>query len=486
MSCIAGVGGNVKKMVRTALSGRKIIVIDGCPLACSRYCLNNHNIKPDLHFELTNMGVTKKMHEDFEADQAKDILHRIEKILNESMDENTVMKFVNGDTRGKRYLRHKYSIAETSRIIVKEVVTEKELNAFIDLPYRLYKDNSYYVPQLKKDTKETFDKKKNPAFDFCEAKYWLAYKENKAVGRIAAIINHSFIEKWKKPYMRFSWMDFEEDEQIAKVLFRQVESWAREKGMKAVHGPLGFTNFDYSGLLIRGYDQLGTFATTYNYPYYPLFIERAGYQRDVDWVEYKITVPAAVPEELTKMALLVERRNHLSVVRATKTKEIMPYAKDIFRLLNSAYADLYGVVGLNERQIENNIRKYLSFIRADFVSLVLDRTGELVAFGIAMPSLSRALQRAKGELYPFGFIHLLRAVKKNDLVDLCLVAVRTDMQGKGVNAILMNELTRSFIKNDVRYGESNPELEDNAKVQSLWRYYEAVQHKRRRCYIKYL
>jgi hypothetical protein len=231
---------------------------------------------------------------------------------------------------------------------------------------------------------------------------------------------------------------------------------------------------------------LGTFATTYNYPYYPLFIERAGYQRDVDWVEYKITVPAAVPEELTKMALLVERRNHLSVVRATKTKEIMPYAKDIFRLLNSAYADLYGVVGLNERQIENNIRKYLSFIRADFVSLVLDRTGELVAFGIAMPSLSRALQRAKGQLYPFGFIHLLRAVKKNDLVDLCLVAVRTDMQGKGVNAILMNELTRSFIKNDIRYGESNPELEDNAKVQSLWRYYEAVQHKRRRCYIKYL
>jgi hypothetical protein len=256
--------------------------------------------------------------------------------------------------------------------------------------------------------------------------------------------------------------------------------------MKAVHGPIGFTNFDYAGVLVRGFDQPGTFTTSYNYPYYPLHIEKAGYQKDIDWVEYKIKLPAVVPEKLSKMASIVERRNKLTIIRATKTKQVMPYAKDIFRLLNSAYADLYGVVELNERQIENNIKKYLSFIRADFVSLVADKNNELVAFGIAMPSLSKALQKAKGHLYPFGFIHLLKAFRKNNLADLCLVAIRKDMQGKGVNAILMNELTNSFIKNGIQYAESNPELEHNTKVQSMWEYYEADQHKRRRCYIKHL
>lgn len=487
MSCIAGIGGNIKKIVRTAVSGRKIIVIDGCPLACSRSCLYNHNIKPDIHFELTNMGVSKKMHEDFELDEAEDILTRIEKILSESTDENIAMRFVNGDTKEKRYIRLKTSsIAETSKIVIKEVMTENELKAFIDFPYQLYRDNKYYVPHLKKDVRDTFNKKKNPVFDFCEAKYWLAYKENKVVGRIAAIINYSFIEKMDKHYMRFGWMDFEEDEQIAKTLLHEVEKWAKEKGMKAIHGPLGFTNFDHAGFLVEGFEQLGTIATIYNYPYYSLFLEKAGYCKDVDWVEYRLKVPETIPVKLMKIASVVERRNKLSVVKASTTKDIMPYAKDVFRLLNSTYADLYGVVALNEKQIEYNIKKYLSFIRADFVSLVLDKNGELAAFGIAMPSLSIAMQKAKGSLYPFAFVHLLHAFKKNNLVDLCLVAVRKDMQGKGVNAILMNELTGSFIKNGIKYAESNPELEHNTKVQSLWEYYEAVQHKRRRCYIKYL
>ena len=377
-------------------------------------------------------------------------------------------------------------LVKSGAVITKEVLNKKQLKAFINFPYHLYRGNEYYVPQLKKDIADTFNKNKNPALEFCEVKYWLAYKGEKVVGRIAGIINHAYIEKWNNKYMRFGWMDFEDDEEITKTLLNQVEIWAKEKGLMAVHGPLGFTNFDYAGFLTEGFDQLGTFATIYNYPYYPKFMEKAGYSKDADWLEYKIKLPETMPEKLEKIAAIVQKRYRLSVVKATTTNEIILYANDIFRLINSAYCGLYGMVALNEKQIGYNTKKYLSFIRPDFVSLVLDKNGELAALGITMPSLSHALQKASGKLYPFGFIHLLKAFKKNNLADLALVAVRKDLQGKGVNAILMNELTRLYIKNGIQYAESNPELEENTKVQSIWEYYDAVQHKRRRCYIKYL
>lgn len=488
MSCIAGVGGNVKKMVHKALSGRKIITIDGCPLACSRECLGNHNIIPDMQFELTNFGVSKKQHEDFDIDEANQLLMKMKALISETNTKISLREFQASETPldGNLILNPTSLTKKSSGIIIKEVVNKNQLSKFIDFPFRLYQGNKYYVPQLKKDIEDTFSKNKNPAFEFCEAKYWLAYKGNKVVGRIAAIINHAFIEKWKNRYMRFGWMDFEEDEKITKALLEQVEMWAKEKGMTAVHGPLGFTNFDYTGLLIDGFDKLGTFATIYNYPYYPLFIERAGYIKDVDWVEYMIKLPKVVPEKLEKIAAIVQKRNHLRVVNAVTTKDKLSYAKEIFALINSTYANLYGTVDLTDKQIEYNTHKYLTFIRADFVSLVLDKNGELAAFGITMPSLSLALQKAKGSLYPFGFIHVLKAFKKNNLADLCLIAVRKDLQGKGVNAILMNELTKSHIKNGIEYAESNPELEENTKVQSIWEYYETEQHKRRRCYIKNL
>jgi len=488
MSCIAGIGGNVKNLLRTALAGRKIIAIDGCPLACSKACLGNYKIIPDIHFELTGLGVSKRQHEDFDSEEANRLLKKVEALISE---RNTKMSLRNLHIPKTILYRNSFlkpgvlSVKSRS-IIIKEVVNKKQLRAFIDFPYRLYKGNRYYVPQLKKDIEDTFNKNKNPAFEFCESRFWLAYKEDNVVGRIAGIINYAFIEKWKNKYMRFGWIDFEEDEEIAKALLGQVEMWSKEKGMTAVHGPLGFTNFDHAGLLIEGFNQLGTFAAIYNFPYYPLFVERAGYHKDVDWVEYKIKLPKVIPEKLEKIAAIVQKRYHLRVVKAGTTKDIMSYAKDILRLINSAYADLYSMVALTEKQIEYNTRKYLSFIRADFVSLVLDKNGELAAFGITMPSLSVALQKAKGSLYPFGFIHILKAFKKNNLADLCLVAVRKDLQGKGVNALLMYQLTRSYIKNRIEYAESNPELEENTKVQSIWEYYDAVQHKRRRCYIKWL
>ena len=486
MSCIAGVGGNVKAITRTALSGRKLITIDGCPLACSKACLYNHDKKPDLYFELTEFGVSKNMHQDFNPAEADLVFEKIEFLIHNWQKK----KMPESDTGGEKLFFKKQTIQPAyiagTGITVKEVTDKKQLHSFIGFPYQLYKDNKYYIPQLKKDVIATFDKIKNPAFEFCEVRYWLAYKGDKVVGRIAAIINKAFIEKWKSKYMRFGWMDFEEDEKIAKVLLEQVERWAKEKNMTAVHGPLGFTNFDYAGFLIAGFDQLGTFATLYNYSYYPAYLERAGYRKDVDWVEYKIKVPKEIPEKLKKIATVVQKRFNLSVVSATTTDEILPYAKDIFNLINATYTDLYGVVELNEKQIEYNIKKYLSFIRADFVSLVLDKNGKLAAVSITMPSLSKALQKAAGSLYPFGFFHILKAFKTNDLVDLCLVAVRKDLQGKGVNAILMYEMNKIYIKNGVAFAESNPELEENTKVQSIWDHYDAVQHKRRRCYIKYL
>jgi GNAT superfamily N-acetyltransferase len=371
-------------------------------------------------------------------------------------------------------------------ITIKEVTTNKELNAFIDLPYRLYKNHAYFVPPLKFDEKATLRKDKNPAFDYCEARYWLAYKDNKVVGRIAGILNKSYIEKWGNKYMRFGWIEFEEDETIAKALINEVENWAKEKGMTAVHGPLGFTDLDHEGFLVEGFDQLGTLGALYNHPYYPKFFEKFGYTKDADWVEYKITLPTEVPEKMAKLADVVARRYNLKLVEAKKAKDILPYTKAIFELINEAYSELYGVVPLTDNQIEYYTKQYFSFIRPDFVPLVVDANGKLVAFGITMPSLSKALQKAKGSLLPFGFAHILKAIKKNDLADLYLVAVRKDFQGKGVNVLLMHELCKVYIKNGIKYAESNPELETNKKVQSIWDHFDTVQHKRRRCYIKQL
>jgi len=332
----------------------------------------------------------------------------------------------------------------------------------------------------------TFDKNKNPAFDFCEAKYWLAYKDGKPAGRIAGIINYSFIKTWKQPFARFGWFDCIEDEAVAAALLREVEQWAKIKGLIAVHGPLGFTNFDYAGMLTDGFNETGTFATIYNYSYYPGMLEKAGYKKETGWVEYKLTVPEAVPEKLVKAASVVERRLQLKPLRPKRKQDVLPYAEKIFALINSAYAGLFGMVPMTDKQIQYNIRKYLSFIKPEFVSLVLDKNDELAAFAVAMPSLSKALRKSKGKLYPFGFLHLLKAFRKNKVADLCLVAVRKDLQGKGVNAILMRDITAAFIRYGINYAESNPELEDNSKVQSLWEYYEAVQHKRRSCFIKYV
>jgi GNAT superfamily N-acetyltransferase len=371
-------------------------------------------------------------------------------------------------------------------IEIREVKTNRELKVFINFPHTLYKGNKYYTPHLHFDEKATLDKRKNPAFDFCEARYWLAYKDQKPVGRIAGILNKAFIRKWNKNYVRFGWIDFEQDENVARLLVEQVENWAREMNMEAIHGPLGFTDLDHEGMLIEGYDYVSTFAGIYNHSYYPQYLEKNGFTKDADWIEYRVTLPTEMVPKLEAVASTVSRRYNLQVVQLKNKKQLLPYADGIFKLINDEYAQLYGVVPLTDKQVKYYTKQYFSFIHPDFISLVVNKEGELVAFGVSMPSLSAALQKGGGKLFPFGFLHLLKALKKNDTADLLIVAVKKELQGKGVNALLMHHTLKSYLKNGIRYVESNYQLEDNRRVQSIFDDFDKIQHKRRRCYIKYL
>ncbi len=285
--------------------------------------------------------------------------------------------------------------------------------------------------------------------------------------------------------MRFGWIDFIDDPSVSEALMRTVEAWAKETGMTAVHGPLGFTDLDREGMLVEGFDELGTLATIYNHPYYPKHMEKLGYMKDTDWMEYEISVPPEPNETIARIADIALRRNKVKILELRNKKELLHYAKELFQLLDDEYNHLYGVVPLTEKQIKAYIDQYFGFVTPDFVPMVMDQNNRMVAFGVVMPSLSLALQKTKGQLFPFGFIYLLRALRKNDRADLYLVAVRSEYQGKGVNAILMNKMHGVFNKLGITKVESNPELETNQNVQGQWKYYEKRQHKRRRVFIKH-
>ncbi len=360
------------------------------------------------------------------------------------------------------------------------------MKAFIDFPYALYKGNKYNIPALRFDEAATLDKKKNPAFDHCDARYWLAYQQGKVVGRIAGIYNKAYVAKWKNNYLRFGWIDFTEDVRVPRALLGAVETWAKEINCTAVHGPLGFTDLDYEGMLVEGFEELGTMATIYNYPYYPVMMEQLGYGKAVDWVEYRIKIPVQTADHIQKIAELVKKRYQLHTIHLKKTKDLLPYAKEVFQLINETYTGLYGVVELTERQVAYYTKMYFSMIRPEFITLIADKNNKLVGFGVTMPSLSAALQKANGSLFPFGFIHLLKALKKNSEADLMLLGVDKAYQGKGVNALVLQQTNEAFNKRGILYAESNPELEMNTKVQSIWDHFDARQHKRRRCFIKQL
>lgn len=373
-------------------------------------------------------------------------------------------------------------------VTIKKVSSSSELKKFIRFNYELYKNNPYSVPDLEDDMMSTLDKNKNAAFEFCDADYFLAYKDGKLVGRVAAIINNRANETWGKKDVRFGWIDFIDDAEVSDALIKTVEQWGAERGMTHIQGPLGFTDFDAEGMLIEGFDQLGTMATIYNHPYYPEHMSRMGFEKEADWVEYKIYIPEAIPEKHKRISDLIQRKYNLKVVKCTSAKEIASkYGQAIFDLMNEAYAPLFGYSALSPKQIDQYIKSYLPILDLRMVTLVTDAEDKLVAVGISMPSLSTALQKAKGRMLPFGWYHLLKTIflkKYPKMLDLLLVAVKPEYQNKGVTALIFSDLITVYRGIGFEYAESNPELELNNKVQAQWDYFKTEQHKRRRCFVK--
>lgn len=365
---------------------------------------------------------------------------------------------------------------------------KSELRKYVKFQIDLYEGNPYFVPPLIFDDVNTLLPSVNPAFDFCEAQSWMAYRGGKPVGRITAIINHTLNEQSGKREARFGFVDFIDDAEVTDALFAAAEKWALDHHMDEMIGPMGFSDMDHEGMLIEGFDEMGTMATIYNYPYYQDHVERLGYAKDTDWVEFRIKVPDKVPDKMTRIAKIVMQKYGLRILKYTSAKKIKAeYGEALFRLINEAYADLYGYCALSDRQINYYVDMYLSLIRLDYVSVVVDKDDNLIGIGISIPSLSKALQKAGGKLFPLGWWHLLKAIKgRNDVVDLLLIAVKLEYQNLGINALFFYDLLNLYIRDGVKYAESNLELEENLHVQSQWEYFERRQHRRRRAFRKKL
>lgn len=380
-----------------------------------------------------------------------------------------------------------------SAVEIRKVESRRDLRTFIDFHYDLYEGNPYDAPNLYTDEVNTLRKDKNAAFDFCEAEYFLAYKDGKLVGRVAAIINNRANEKWQRKSVRFGWIDFVDDIEVSKALLKAVEDYGRSKGMTEVIGPLGFTDMDPEGMLTAGFDQLGTQAAIYNYSYYPEHMERMGcWEKDNDYVEYKLYVPDQIPEKYAKVAQMIQKRYNLHIKKLHKDEIFGEngYGQKIFDVINATFQHLYGYSTLTQRQIDQYVKMYLPMIDLSLVSLIEDWNTpdhKLIGVGITLPSLTKALQKCrKGRLFPFGWVHILRALKqhKTNIVDLLLVGVLPEYRAKGANALLFYDLIPRYQKYGFEWGETHVEMETNEKVQGQWQYLERECHKRRRCYKK--
>ena len=375
-----------------------------------------------------------------------------------------------------------------TNIIIKEVTTKADLRRFVDFPNILYKDVPQFVPAFFSDDMDDWNPKKNPAFSYCEAKCFLALRDGEIVGRIGAIISHKANKTWNTRRMRFSQVDFIDDKAVSAALFAAVENWAKEKGCDQVHGPLGFCDLDREGMLVEGFDRPGMFITYYNHPYYLEHLTELGYIKDTDWVENLIEIPSEDTDIMQKFHKLSDRmlkRGNYHKAELKSRRDISPeYIEKAFHLVNEAYAPLYSVVELTETQIRRYAKKFMPILEPNLLSLIFDENENLVAFGVCIPSMAKALRKNRGRLFPFGFIDILKAMKHNDTLDMLLIAVKPDLQGSGLNAVVMEQLLTGANKLGIRYGETGPTLETNNKVQGQWRYFEHEQHKRRRCFVK--
>ncbi len=368
-------------------------------------------------------------------------------------------------------------------IEIKEVISKNDYKDFIAIQFSIYKNNPYWVPPIKKDEIKSIQKEHNPAFRFCKAKFWNAYKDGKCVGRIGAIINNKYNEKTGEKIGRFTRAEFINDIEVTKALFSTAEKWLKEKGMVQIQGPLGFTNLDHQGMLIEGFEHLPSAASEYHLPYYQEHMVSLGFEKEIDWVEFRLFL-SGVPEKARRVAEIIKTRNNLTLKSFTCTKDLKPYAFQLFEILNVAFKDLFSVVNLDKEMINYYVNRYLTMINPEFVKLIFDENNQIVAFIVGLPSLSEGLQKANGSLFPFGWYYLKQALKKPKVVDLMLTGILPDYQGKGVAAILINELQTVMEKYGVNDVETTGIFETNQKAIQNWKNYDNIQHKRKRCWKK--
>lgn len=370
-------------------------------------------------------------------------------------------------------------------IEIKEVLNKKDLWTWVRFPNALYKDNEFFVPFLENDEFETFSHDKNPAYAFCETRLFLAYKEGKLVGRIAGLINHAYNKKWDKNAIRFTRFDFIDDYEVSEALFNAVVTWGKENNHTEIMGPIGFHDIDHEGMLVEGFDQLNMSITFYNHPYYLTHMQRLGLVKDIDWIEYKIYVPDKVNERIERIANHLTEKSNYKVVTYTDRKLLYKEAFEAFDLIDLAYSKLYGTVPLTEEIIKNTIDAYIPLVNLKYICAVKDTNNKIVAFGIMVPSIAKALKKSNGKILPFGIFRMLKALKgKNDTLEMFLVAVDPSLQAQGIPALIINALLNILAENGVKYCETGPMLETNTKIHSLWRHFDKEQHKRRRCFIK--
>lgn len=368
-------------------------------------------------------------------------------------------------------------------VTIQEATTRADLREFVNLPFRIYQGNKFWVPPIKQDELKALMQESNPAYDFCTAKFWIAIKDGKTVGRIGGIINHRYNEKMNQQFARFSRVEFVDDPDVTQQLFAAVEQWAKDQGMKGVEGPLGFTNLDHQGLLVEGFDHIASVASEYHLPYYQNHLDKLGYQKEIDWLEFRLTVKE-IPEKALRLNEVIQQRYGLKVLTFTNRNEMLPYADKVFELLNEAFAELFSVVQLDRKMRAYYINRYFGFLNPRFVKFVLDKDEKMVGFIIGLPSLSEAMQKAGGSLFPFGWWHLKKALKQPKVIDLMLTAVHPRLQAQGVPAILITELQKTLIEHGVKYAETTGIFESNGKAIQVWKNYEHIQHKRKRCYVK--
>lgn len=372
---------------------------------------------------------------------------------------------------------------------IRQVQTRRDLKRFVTYPNRLYRDVPQYMPPLVSEDLADWNPKKNPAFEYSEARCWLALRDGKIVGRIGAILSRRANEKWNTRRMRFTQVDFIDDYEVSKALFDTVEAWAREKGCDEVHGPLGFTDLDREGMLVEGFDQKSMFITYYTHPYYIEHLTRLGYVKDVDWVEFLLEIPGAQEDcvqRLDRIAQRVAQTHHLHVAQVARRRDYKPYIRKVFDLLNIAYAHLYGTVDLSPAQVQKYADKFIPLINPELACFVMDENANLIGFGVSAPSIAAAIKKHNGHMFPLGFIDILKALRVNDTLDLYLIAVHPDYRNKGVNAMLISHILKGCHRMGLTHAETGPQLETNEKIQNQWKNFNYHMHKRRRCFIKKL